>query len=122
MQLHARAALAQGQWETARADSDVLLSIFSESPVLNYGVISAAEGLVDVSFELLARAQPLLRRQRRRRLQQALAVLERLGKHHVIVRPALLSARARLLRLDGGSEQQARALEQQAQTLADSYS
>ncbi|HNN92129.1 MAG TPA: AAA family ATPase [Pseudomonadota bacterium] len=121
VQLHARAALAQGQWETARADSDVLLSIFSESPVLNYGVISAAEGLVDVSFELLVRAQPLLRRQRRRRLQQALAVLERLGKHHVIARPALLSARARLLRIDGGSESQARALEQQAQTLADSY-
>lgn len=117
VQLHARAALQQEQWETARADSDVLISIFSDTPVLNYGVLEAAYGLVDVSLALLQRAQPLLRAQRRRRLLRALAVLERLAKHHPIARPQLLRARAGLLRFEG-AERQAQALQDEAQRLS----
>lgn len=126
LQLRARVAVQQQQWEAARADTDVLTSAFSDSPVLNYGVLSAASGLVDVSLDPLSRAQPLLRPQRRRRVEQALAVLERLAKHHAIARPVLLRARARWLRTEAaGSPQaqpqahaQALALEDQAQALA----
>lgn len=125
LQLRARVAVQQ-QWEAARAHTDVLTSAFSDSPVLNYGVLSAASGLVDVSPDPLSRAQPLLRPQRRRRVEQALAVLERLAKYHAIARPVLLRARARWPRTEAaGSPQaqpqahaQALALEDQAQALA----
>lgn len=41
LQLRARVAVQQQQqqWEAARADTDVLTSAFSDSPVLNYGVL-----------------------------------------------------------------------------------
>lgn len=116
--LHARAAIALSQWETARADTDVALSIFAESTIINYGVVAAAQGLVEVCFALLERAQPLLRPLRRARLQRAMDVLRRLAGHHEPGRPALLRAQARLLRLDGGPPDQVAILEDQAQVLA----
>ena len=118
VQLHARAAIALGQWETARADADVLLAIFAGSPILNYGVLPAAYGLVDVCFALWQGASPLLRAQRRAQLARALSVLSRLARHHALARPAWLRAQARLLRADGKSAAQAQALEQQASDLA----
>ncbi len=118
VQLHARSALALGLTETARADTDVLLSIFSSSTVLNYGVLPAAYGLVDVCFGLLERAQPLLRAQRRAQLMRALAVLTRLARHHRLAQPAALRAQARLLRLDGQPTHKIQPLEAEAATLA----
>lgn len=114
LQLHARSNLALGQIEAARADCDVLLSIFSSSPIFNYGVLPAAVGLVEVCFGLLERAQPLLRAQRRAQLDRALAVLKRMARHHRIAQPSWLRAQARLLRRSGAPTHQADALEQQA--------
>jgi serine/threonine protein kinase len=135
VQLHARAALRLQQWETARADIDVLRSIFADSPILNYGVLPAASGLAEVSLELLRRASPLLLASYRHRVEQAFVVLERLAKYHAIARPILLWAQARRLRVQAGSspgsspgsstrsqaiEQKAQAIEQKAQALAKS--
>jgi hypothetical protein len=80
--------------------------------------VPAASGLVEVCFALLERAQPLLRAQRRAPLLRAMAVLERLARHHRVAQPAWLRAQARLLRLDSQPGPKAQALDRQADALA----
>ena len=116
--LHACSALSLGRVEAARADTDILLSIFSSSPIFNYGVLPSAYAQVDVCLALLERAQPLLRAQRRAQLDRALAVLKRLARHHRIARPTWLRAQARLLRLENPRAPRALTLDREAEALA----